>query len=168
MLVPFPMPSLRNATDSDIDILVNLYLNEVEDNEANAQVFARDLLYRMRTILYFEGEKLCGTISWEVRGGLDDGVAEIVGLGVNESNRRKGLASLLIEEVISEASETFREANAQLRILFLFMEAENTTARAFYNHLGFKEVANIPSFYPQDGASIFVRAFSGTNDLEKP
>ncbi len=162
------MPTLRNATDSDIDILVELYLNEVENNETNAQVFARDLLFRMRTILGFEGEQLIGTISWAVRGGLDDGVAEIVGLGVNESNRRKGLASLLIQEVISEASVTFRESDAQLRILFLFMEAENSTARAFYNQMGFKEVANIPSFYPQDGASIFVRAFSDTSDLEKP
>ena len=158
------MPTLRKATDSDLDILANLYINEVENNETNAQVFARDLLFRMRTILCFEENQLCGTISWEVRGGLDDGVAEIVGLGINELYRRKGLASLLIQEVISAASKKFRESNSQLRILFLFMETENGTARTFYNQLGFSEVANIPSFYPQDGASILVRTFSSSKD----
>jgi ribosomal protein S18 acetylase RimI-like enzyme len=153
------MPHIRKATESDYDTLVNLYLKEIEPNKDNAEVFASDLLTRMRTILTLEERELCGTASWEVRGGLDDGVAEIVAIGVNEAFRRQGIARSLIEGVISDATQTFEESKSRLRILYLFMEKGNESGRQLYESLSFKETAVIPDFYPHDNASILIRYF---------
>ncbi|MHA1907589.1 MAG: N-acetyltransferase family protein [Candidatus Thorarchaeota archaeon] len=153
------MPQIRKATESDFDTLVELYLNEVEQDSDNAKVFASDLLTRMRTILALEDQELCGTASWEIRGGLDDGVGELVAIGVNEAFQRQGFAKLLIEGIISDARKMFEESNSKLRILYLFMEKGNESARLFYESIGFKDVAAIPTFYPHDSASVLVRYF---------
>ncbi|MFW9848818.1 MAG: GNAT family N-acetyltransferase, partial [Candidatus Thorarchaeota archaeon] len=98
-------------------------------------------------------------ISWDVRGGLNDGVGEITALGVNQAHRRQGIARLLVDEVIKDANQVFGSLDGKLRVLFLFMKGSNETARLFYNSLGFNEVASIPSFYPNESASIFIRYF---------
>ncbi len=153
------MVYIRRAEDSDFDLLVELYINEVEPNSYDAKKFANDLLNKMKTILAFIDQKICGTISWDVRGGLNDGVGEITALGVNKAHRRQGIARLLIDEVIKDANHVFGTNNGKLRVLYLFMEGSNEPARFFYNSLGFNEVASIPSFYPNDSASIFIRYF---------
>lgn len=155
------MPEFRSAQAGDRAILAKMYMDEIEQSEERADRFADDLIHKMNTILCFENSMICGTVSWSVRGGREDGVVEIVSLGVNKDHRRKGFATALMQEAIDDAQDFLSEKGGRLRTIFLFMESSNEVARAFYESLHFKEVVAIPSFYPDDAASIFVRRFEG-------
>jgi ribosomal protein S18 acetylase RimI-like enzyme len=151
------MINIRTATSTDIPLLESMYRMEIEDHPERAQRFAEELVLRYKTLLAISDNAVCGTISWEPRGGLDDGVAELVGLGVNEGFKRQGIASKLVELMIEEASQFFSSLGYSVRVILLFMEKTNETARKFYLANRFKEVANIPFLYPQDDASIWTR-----------
>jgi ribosomal protein S18 acetylase RimI-like enzyme len=148
------MRNVRKATSSDREILVKLFISEVEDNKDLAEAFATDLL-RFQTILSLDDGKIVGTVSWDVRGGLDDGVVELIGLGVNPDYRRKGVARELVQTLIHDASKHYSEHDHKLRVIYLFMEKSNEGGRAFYESIGFKEVADVPDLYPHDDATIW-------------
>ncbi|MFW9975793.1 MAG: GNAT family N-acetyltransferase [Candidatus Thorarchaeota archaeon] len=151
------MTSIRKAKSSDILLLENLYRQEVEDHSERAKKFAEDMVLKYRTLLAIKDDFVYGTIAWEPRGGLNDGVAEIIGLGVNEQFKRKGIATKLVDAVIEDATEFFLSNGYSLRVILLFMESRNETARKFYLTNRFKEVGNVPSLYPHDDASIWTR-----------
>ncbi|NHJ14570.1 MAG: GNAT family N-acetyltransferase [Candidatus Thorarchaeota archaeon] len=151
------MREIRSAREADRESLVDLFLTEVEDNQLEAARFASDLLDHLRTILCFVEGKLVGTVSWDIRGGLDDGVIELIGLGVDQKFRRKGVARNLVMSLFKEASSFYSEEGEKLRVVYLFMERTNEDARLFYNALGFQEVALIPSLYPHDDAVVWTK-----------
>ncbi|MFW9931800.1 MAG: GNAT family N-acetyltransferase [Candidatus Thorarchaeota archaeon] len=148
---------LRKAIKTDFAVLKNMYMTEVEPHSERAEAFAHDLLSQMETILCFDDDILCGTVSWAIRGGLNDGIIEIIGLGVNAEYQRRGIATRLVNQVLSDAKNKFASKDYALRRIFLFMEEGNMVARQFYQKLGFVETATITDFYPSDGASIFVK-----------
>ena len=151
------MIEIRTATPSDLPLLENMYRKEIEDHLERARRFAEDLVLRYKTLLAIDDNAVCGTVTWEPRGGLDDGVVEMIGLGVTEGFKRQGIASKLIDDMIKETSQFYSSNGYSLRVIILFMEKTNETARKFYSANRFKEVANIPSLYPQDDASIWTR-----------
>ncbi|MFW9938764.1 MAG: hypothetical protein ACFFD5_14040, partial [Candidatus Thorarchaeota archaeon] len=65
---------IRNVCEDDMELLINMYLNDVENHTERAIQFARDLIYRFKTIVCIGGEKILGCITWDTRGGLNDGV----------------------------------------------------------------------------------------------
>ncbi|MHA2141155.1 MAG: N-acetyltransferase family protein [Candidatus Thorarchaeota archaeon] len=148
------MRTVREAIDSDRELLVKLFISEVEDNVRLAEAFVSDLL-RFRTILCLEGETVIGTLSWETRGGLDDGVVELIGLGVNPECRRQGVAKELVQTLIHDVAKHYSNNDHILRVIYLFMEKGNEGGRAFYKSLGFKEVADVPDLYTHDDAAIW-------------
>jgi len=148
------MRTVRKATSSDKKLLVRLFISEVEDNRTLAEAFAADLL-RFQTILSLDDGNVIGTVSWDARGGLDDGVAELIGLGVNPDYRRKGVARELVQTLIHDVSKYYSEQDYKLRVIYLFMEKGNEVGRAFYESVGFKEVADVPNLYPHDDAAIW-------------
>ena len=151
------MIDIRTATSDDISLLENMYRKEIEDHAERAQRFAEDLVLRYKTLVAIKDDAVCGTATWEPRGGLDDGVAELVGLGVNDGFKRQGIASKLVDAMIEETSQFFTSNGYTLRVIILFMEKSNETARKFYSAIRFKEAAAIPSLYPHDDASIWTR-----------
>ena len=148
---------IRNATEKDMDIVVKMYLDEVEDHQQRAQQFAKDLIYRFKTIICVFDKKILGTITWDTRGGLDDGVIELVGLGTSSDFQRQGIARELVLSLINEAKNYFSKAGYKLRVIYLFMEKPNSIGTLFYNHMSFRKVSEIPSFYPNDDAVIWVK-----------
>ena len=151
------MIDIKSATSTDIPLLENMYRKEIEDHAERAQRFAEDLVFRYKTLLAIIEDTVCGTMTWEPRGGLDDGVIELVGLGVTEGFKRQGIASKLVDAMIIEASQFFETNGYSLRVIIVFMEKTNETARKFYSANRFKEVATISSLYPHDDASIWTR-----------
>ena len=148
---------IRNSTEKDIDIVVKMYLDEVENHKQRAQQFAKDLIYRFKTIICVCDKSILGTITWDTRGGLDDGVIELVGLGTSSDFKRQGIARELVLSLINEATKYFSNAGYKLRVIYLFMGKSNNIAELFYNHMGFRKVSEIPSFYPNDDAIIWVK-----------
>ena len=149
------MIDIRTATSADIPLLESMYRKEIEDHIERAQRFAEDLVLKYKTLLAIKDNVVCGTVVWEPRGGLDDGVVEMIGLGVNEGFKRQGVATRLVDTMIEEASQFFSVKGYSLRVVLLFMEKTNETARKFYSANRFKEVAAIPSLYPSGDASIW-------------
>ena len=76
---------------------------------------------------------------------LVDGVVDIMNLFVNEEERRKGIATSLMEKLISEENYT--------RIMLEVNENNNPAIR-LYNKLGFKEISLRDRYYGEDTAII--------------
>ena len=148
---------IRNATEKDMDIVVKMYLDEVENHQQRAQQFAKDLIYRFKTIIYLSDKQIRGTITWDTRGGLDDGVIELVGLGTSSDFQRQGIARELVLMLVNEAKEYFSKAGYKLRVIYLFMEKSNNIGELFYNHMGFRKVSEIPSLYPNEDGVIWIK-----------
>ncbi len=153
------MIEIKHATEADRNLLKSMYLSEVEDHAERAERFADQLISRFNTILALQNGELCGTLSWETRGGYDDGVAELAGIGVNSEFQRQGIATELVERMIEEASTFYSERGYTLRVILLFMEYSNEGARKFYSQIGFSEISKIPNLYPHDDGVIWTRHF---------
>jgi len=148
---------IRSATEKDMDIVIRMCLDEIENHQQRAQQFAKDLIYRFKTIICVCDKKILGTITWDTRGGLDDGVIELVGLGTSSDFQRQGIARELVLSLENEATKYFSNAGYKLRVIYLFMGKSNDIGELFYNHMGFHKVSEIPSFYPNDDAIIWVK-----------
>jgi len=151
------MFEIRQATSGDRDLLENMYLEEVEPHAERARKFAEEFIDRFKTMLALQDSQLCGTLAWDTKGGDDDGVVEIIGLGVNEKYKRQGIAKKLVDYFIQETSKFYSEKGYSLRVILLFMEGSNEVARKFYSSLGFDEVARLPKLYPQDDGVIWTK-----------
>ena len=151
------MTEIRPASAVDIPSLESMYRTEIENHTERAQQFASDLVLRYKTLLATEDNVICGTVTWEPRGGLDDGVVELIGLGVNAKSRQQGVGTQLVQAMIDEATRFYSTRGYPLRVILVFMEHDNEIARKFYTTNKFKEVASIESLYPDDDASIWTR-----------
>ncbi len=150
------MHSFKKADKSHKPLLVKMYLEDISHHVELAEQFADVLINDTSTILSFSNDELTGTLSWQVRGGLDDGVVELVAMGVRNNYKRKGIGSSLIHEMVSQATKEFKEKGHELRRVYLFMEDSNEPARGFYQSLGFTEFATLEEFYPNEDASIWI------------
>ena len=90
---------------------------------------------------YMDGDKVLGYL--EIR--LVDGVLDIMNLFVNEEDRRKGIATELMNKMIQEENYS--------RIM-LEVNENNDTAIRLYNKLGFKEISLRDRYYGEDTAII--------------
>lgn len=90
---------------------------------------------------YMDGDKVLGYL--EIR--LVDGVLDIMNLFVNEENRRKGIATELMNKMIQEENYS--------RIM-LEVNENNDSAIRLYNKLGFKEISLRDRYYGEDTAII--------------
>lgn len=148
---------IRNTTEKDMDLLVKMCLDEIVNHQQRAQKFAKDLIYRFKTIICVCDKNILGTITWDTRGGLEDGVIELVGLGTSPNFKRQGIARELVLSLENEARKYFSKAGYKLRVIYLFMEKSNNIAELFYNHMGFRKVSEIPSLYPNGDAVIWIK-----------
>ena len=90
---------------------------------------------------YMNGDKVLGYL--EIR--LVDGVLDIMNLFVNEEERKKGIATSLMNEMIN---------NEEYNRIMLEVNENNTEAIRLYNKLGFKEINLRERYYGEDTAII--------------
>ena len=114
---------------------------------------------KFKTFLFLVNKEIAGTISWDIRGGIEDGVVELVGLGVNQPYRRQKIGKNLLEAMIRECETYFSEQGYELRVIFLYMEKSNEIGELFYKSMNFDNICEIPSFYPKNDAIIWIRYF---------
>ncbi|MBN2228746.1 MAG: GNAT family N-acetyltransferase [Candidatus Thorarchaeota archaeon] len=151
------MLEIRNATSADQKLLEDMYLTEVEEHKERAATFASDLIHHFKTMLALQDNELCGTLTWDTRGGYDDGVVELVSIGVNKAYQRQKIATRLVDTFVKEASKFYSDRGYDLRVIILFMEKQNEIARKFYKENGFTESAIIPHLYPHDDGVIWTK-----------
>jgi len=158
---------IRDAIETDRASLVQMYLQDVEKDEKRARAFADDLLNRMNTIVCVQEGRVIGSLSWDIRGGVEDGVIELVSMGVTEEHRRRGIGRALVETMKESATECLAAEGQRFRFIYLFMEKGNQTARRFYRSMGFREVCTIPSMYPDDDACVWTQSVTGNRSGHK-
>ena len=90
---------------------------------------------------YMDGEKILGYL--EIR--LVDGVIDIMNLFVNEENRKEGIGTALMNEVIEK--EDYNR-------IMLEVNENNNEAIRLYTRLGFKEISLRDRYYGEDTAII--------------
>ena len=90
---------------------------------------------------YMDGEKILGYL--EIR--LVDGVIDIMNLFVNEENRKEGIGTALMNEVIEK--EDYNR-------IMLEVNENNNEALRLYSKLGFKEISLRDRYYGEDTAII--------------
>lgn len=155
------MFEIRDAIEGDRTALVQMYLRDIENDDKKARAFAEALLNRLNTLVCMEGTHVLGSLSWDIRGGVEDGVIELVSMGVAEEFRRQGVGRALVQAMKESAIECFAAEGQHLRFIYLFMEKENQDARKFYGSVGFKEVCTIPAMYPHGDACVWTQSVAG-------
>ncbi|MFW9950411.1 MAG: GNAT family N-acetyltransferase [Candidatus Thorarchaeota archaeon] len=150
---------IKYVNEEDEPLLKNMYLKDIEEDPKKASRFAQDLIYKFKTLACLSEERIIGTISWEPKGGLEDGVIELIALGTTPSYQRRGVGSELINTLINEAKAFFAQLSYKLRVIYLFMEKNNEIGRKFYKRKGFREIFTIPSFLPHDDAVFWIKYF---------
>ncbi|MFW9949688.1 MAG: GNAT family N-acetyltransferase, partial [Candidatus Thorarchaeota archaeon] len=150
---------IRSVNEEDEALLKNMYLSDIEENHEKASRFAYNLIHKVKTLACINGEGVIGTISWDIRGGLEDGVIELVALGTSPSYHRRGIGRELILAMINEAQAFFTKFSYKLRVIYLFMEKNNEVGREFYKNMGFREIFTIPSFLPHDDVVFWIKYY---------
>jgi ribosomal protein S18 acetylase RimI-like enzyme len=140
-------------------LLKEMYLRDIEEDHDKASRFAHSLIYKQKTIACTHRNQVIGTISWDVRGGVEDGVIELTALGISPSFHRRGIGRELTLSLIREAKALFIKFGHKLRVIYLFMERNNEVGRKFYQSLGFREIFTIPSYLPHDDAVFWIKYF---------
>jgi ribosomal protein S18 acetylase RimI-like enzyme len=80
---------------------------------------------------------------------------EITEFGVfSESNRRKGIGTLLLRAAISDMLDFSEAEGIALLNVYLFCETRNTAARSFYESHGFKLQAKVDELYEEEGGAV--------------
>ncbi len=95
-----------------------------------------------------------GELVWRV--GTEQNV-EITEFGIfNPQDRRQGWGTKLLESALMDIQEFFAQKGVKLRREYLFCEAKNSVARAFYEARGFTLESIIKDFYIEGDAAFYI------------
>jgi len=101
-----------------------------------------------------ESGRLRGELVWRLATGE---TVEITELGVfDESDRRQGWGTRLLEAGLADMAAFFCDKPYPLRRAYLFCESINEAGRAFYEHHGFVETAVVEGLYDSCDAVLYV------------
>ena len=102
-----------------------------------------------------DGGRTRGELVWRLASGQS---VEITEFGIyDETDRRRGWGTRLLEAGIASMREFFADKPYRLRRVYLFCDAINEPGRRFYEARGFELVAVIPRFYHYCDAAMYVR-----------
>jgi N6-L-threonylcarbamoyladenine synthase len=138
---------LRDATGADVAAIMRLESATFTTDAWSFDTMETEVASQhSRYIVAFDPEspgRLAGYAGLLAPRGSDDG--DIQTIAVSPDFRRRGLARILMRTLIGEARS--RGASA----VFLEVRADNPSARALYDSLGFEQIAVRPNYYRPDG-----------------
>lgn len=121
----------------------------------SAGIFKDCLRIGYRCLVLTDHDKVCGYSVFSVA--VDE--AHLLNLCIAESARRRGLATLLLDHVMSEM--TFAGADR----VYLEVRPSNRAATRLYHRHGFRQIGRRPGYYPdeegREDALVLVRHLEG-------
>jgi ribosomal protein S18 acetylase RimI-like enzyme len=106
--------------------------------------------------------RMQGELVWRLATG---NTVEITELGVfDESLRRRGWGTRLLNAGMESIRSFFAEKPYRLRRVYVFCDAVNGPARAFYEANGFELACVVPSFYHYCDAAFYVLDVEETSE----
>ena len=110
--------------------------------------------------------RIQGELVWRLATG---NTVEITELGVfDESLRRKGWGTRLLDAGLESIRSFFAHKTYRLRRLYVFCDAINDPARAFYKAHGFELACVIPGFYHYCDAALYVLDVEESSEVHGP
>ncbi len=95
-----------------------------------------------------------GELVWRLATGH---TVEITELGIYDpQDRRQGWGSKLLEAAMEDMRSFLGQREETLRRVYLFCEAKNVEARAFYEKQGFRLGALLENFYVDGDAALYI------------
>ena len=139
--------TLREWTFIDLAKIVVFHKENFIDAwsyEALASSFLSD---RFKGFLIEEDGEIIATVSYDL--GIDE--ADVLNLVVKKSERKKGLATSLLERVFEEVKKI------ELKRLFLEVRESNLPAINTYKKVGFIEIAKRKNYYQDKETAIIMK-----------
>lgn len=144
------MTLVEAATAADVDAVARLETNCLGDDAWSRGLVEEGIGGRLPTVQYVVAREAPGgePVGHAVVSVAGD-IAELQRIAVAKPQRRKGIASLLLEAVVAQGGAAGADR------LLLEVRADNTAALAFYATHGFVEIDRRPRYY-RDGAEAVV------------
>ncbi|WP_229051819.1 ribosomal protein S18-alanine N-acetyltransferase [Aeromicrobium sp. Leaf350] len=135
---------VRAATQDDVPVLAELERACFDDPWSASSVASEVASVERHVRLAVEGETAVGWSSTLVVAET----ADLLRVAVRPASRRRGVARVLVEELLRTAADAGAE-----RIL-LEVAADNTGAQALYGGLGFREIHRRRAYYADGGDAL--------------
>ena len=93
-----------------------------------------------------------GELVWRYASGNN---VEITEFGIaKETDRRHGLGTRLLEAGLQDMNAFAKKIQRPIRLVYLFCETQNDSARAFYEAKVFRLCAELTDFYEEPGGGV--------------
>jgi [ribosomal protein S18]-alanine N-acetyltransferase len=136
---------IRNASEKDLEQVQRIENSSFDD--PYSKEFFIFLLHDSSFKVAVVGEEVAGYSIHKIRtknallGRLQPKRAILISLAIHSSWRRKGIASMLLDELIRDLK------TSDAAVLELQVMKTNDSAKALYLKFGFKPTATIPNYY---------------------
>jgi len=133
------------------------------------QMIRQELAQGHRYITAKINNRVVGFVSWRAWGEPRHQLVELYHIAVHPDFVGHGVGRILVDGLIKAANLYYQKYNLSgVRKLFVLTHAANLDARAFYESVGFKKVATLPSFFRQGVDEIMLaKEFSEVKDGKK-
>lgn len=145
--------AIRDATGADLDALMFIE-NRAHQAPWTREVFERELEIEWSYTWLMEGPKQSGggvalLVFWVIHDEI-----HILDVAVDPDHRRKGLAKLMIGELITLAGKN------PIALMTLEVRVSNVAAQGLYESLGFERLGRRPRYYQDNDEDAWVMSRS--------
>lgn len=145
--ITFRAPSKNDAEQIATVLLQSYNMNNL--NEAK-EFFLKDFSEGMNYVVAEQNKKIIGFATWKMHDIPKHELAELHKIAVIDEFKGTGIAKRIFEELVKDAVASYEAHNFRLRKLYVMCHTGNKRAIRFYEKLGFKKEAVLPSHYYED------------------
>lgn len=132
---------IMSASQKDKEQLMSFF-----KHYSNPEILERRIdcyLTHNQTLLAKDGDRIVGTLQWQVKEDPNCGVAEFEEFHILEEFRGEGIGSSLIEYGIRSVKDFFQKHGIEPRRIFAFVGKERESARRTYEKHGFRQMPEV-------------------------
>ena len=138
---------LREWKFTDLKAICDFHKKNFKDAWSYKSLASSFLSDRFKGFLFEKDGEIIGTVSFDY--GIDQ--ADVLNLVIKEEERRKGLATRLMQRLFEET------AKIELKTLFLEVRESNLPAIKTYEKLGFTKVSVRKNYYQDNENAIVMK-----------
>jgi ribosomal protein S18 acetylase RimI-like enzyme len=153
---------IRKATPVDADGIA-IVLKEsynIDSVDEGKEVFSSERGKGVKYLVATTEDGVVGLTTWYTHGLPKHGLCELDRIAVLPDHRGKGIAKELFDGLVADAKEFYESKKSKLRKLILLTHASNSRAHAFYEKMGMKKEAVLPThYYDNEDEWVYSRYF---------
>ena len=142
--VLFRKPSENDAEQIAMVLSQNYNMKDLREAK---EFFLKDISEGVNYVVAEQNGKIIGLATWKMHDLPKHELAEMHKIAVLDGFKGKGLAQKIFAWLVKDAKLFYKKHGKKLRKLYLMAHANNGRAIGFYEKLGFKKEAILPSHY---------------------